>query len=176
MQAVAATLKGLPAARDRVAQIAVHIGQSLLEPCDVRRDVPTDGAARKAAPILFGRDHLDQLAPARHQAFQQLRGFVGQWSRSGAHALRNLGEDRRIERVGFREPALARAATAGLSNPLVASSTTSVGARAKSRGANSASPGSSLVTDQDSSSGSEAMSRVAFETSTPMKCSICPPA
>lgn len=65
-------------------------------------------------------------------------------------------------------PTLASVMAAGSSNPPVASSTTSTGARATSRGASAAKPGSVLGTVHRSPSGSDAMSSVAFETSMPM--------
>src|SRR2546426_434693 len=64
-------------------------------------------------------------------------------------------------------PTAAQAATAGRSNPPVASQTMSVGASARSRATRSATPASSFAACQHSPLGRSATSRVALATSRP---------
>jgi hypothetical protein len=51
--------------------------------------------------ILLSREHLDQLLPAGKQGRQFLTLDIRQGSWLGPHCLSKMGEDRRVQTVGF---------------------------------------------------------------------------
>src|SRR3954453_22393503 len=53
----------------------------------------------------LGYQHLEQLAPARHQGAQAAGGLVRQGSRGRPHRLGEAGDRLRVEAVGLRQPA-----------------------------------------------------------------------
>ena len=62
-------------------------------------DVPTDGATRKAEPVLLADVHLEELAPARDKAFLELRYFIGQRARTCRGLTTATGKTRLRERA-----------------------------------------------------------------------------
>ena len=91
------------ARRDGVLQVPLDVGEPLLDPADVLRDVALDGAAREAQPILVGGEHLDQRPAAGQQTLQELRGVIREGARRRPDALGKGGQYPGIEGVGLGE-------------------------------------------------------------------------
>ena len=62
-----------------LVEVAVHVHELALEPADVLRDAPAHGRGGKAEPVLFGRQHLEQL-PAPHPSSAVTVGCGGSLS------------------------------------------------------------------------------------------------
>ncbi len=68
-------------------------------------DPLVQGGIGRVAPVALGDQHLEQLAPARHQGAQVAGGLVRQGSRGRPHRLGEASDRFRVEAVGLRQPA-----------------------------------------------------------------------
>ena len=57
------------------------------------------------APVALGHQHLEQLAPARHQGAQVAGGLVRQGPHGRPHRLGEAGDRLGVEAVGLGQPA-----------------------------------------------------------------------
>jgi hypothetical protein len=157
------------------------------EPGEVGLDPVADGRREtRTGPVPLGHPHPEQL-PATVQKCREFGPLgVGRGGRGWAGHGREVGQHGRIDRVGLGVPAdpaanwrtrrglttavgmpaASSAARASASYPPVASSTTSVGPRAKRRSINSAIPAGSFVT-RNPPPGRAAASRWSLLTSIP---------
>src|SRR5438876_10184715 len=62
---------------DSLVQIPIDAAELALEPANVVGEAAPDRAAGMEEPILFGDQHFDELAPARHQRLKALARLVG---------------------------------------------------------------------------------------------------
>ena len=89
--------------RDGVLQVAIDVGQALLEPPDVLADVALDRPPGKAQPVLLGGEHVDDLAATRQQALEELRSLVREWAGLGVDPLGEVGQDASVQGIGLRQ-------------------------------------------------------------------------
>jgi hypothetical protein len=172
---------------DRPVEVPLDLGQGLAQPAQVGVDPPVQGRLGGVPPVALGDQHLEQLAPARHQAPEVPGGLVGQGRTGGrtasakraitAASRRSVLASRPVARAKARtwrglttatgRPAAARAAAGRTSIPPVASSTTSAGASAARRSTSAATPRSSWSIVKRSPEGRRWMSRLCLATSMP---------
>ena len=67
-------------------------------------DPPVQGGSGGVAAVALGGEHLEQLAPARHQRPQAARRLVGQGPHGRPHRLGEAGDRLRVQAVGLRQP------------------------------------------------------------------------
>jgi hypothetical protein len=67
-------------------------------------DPLVQGGIGRVAAVALGDQHLEQLAPARHQGAQVAGGLVRQGSRGRPHRLGEAGDRLRVEPVGLGQP------------------------------------------------------------------------
>ncbi len=88
---------------DHRVEIGVDIGELSLKPADVFLDALLDGLEGEAEAVLFGCDHLDDLASASHDRVEST-GFLGrQLPDLRLHASSEEGKSAGIDRVGLGE-------------------------------------------------------------------------
>jgi hypothetical protein len=85
----------------RVVQVAIQVGQFLVQEGDVPLDVTPDGRQGGVQALPLRGAHADELAPPGQQGAQLLGVGVGEWTRRGVHHFGEAGEELGVEGVGL---------------------------------------------------------------------------
>lgn len=84
-------------AAQKTVESAVALFEPPLQPAEMRLEFLVQHGGGCGAPIALGGDHLDQLAPPRHQRLSCAFLGVGQAPHGGADALGEQRQQSRIE-------------------------------------------------------------------------------
>jgi len=99
---------------NRATDLVINIRDAALEPADMVAQVAGHGSRRDMGePQPLGVEHLQQLAPARHEEGEGLRVCIGECPWPGLHARAKERQHARVNRIGLavRPSACANART-----------------------------------------------------------------